>query len=195
MTRLTVQAGLPEGASDKASSLYWEAFGGKLGLVMGPRTKGIEFIRRVIDPSHAISVTDTSGALLGVVGFKTSKGALVGGGFKDLAAVYGLFGAAWRGTLLSLLDRDTENQRFLLDGIFVAPEARGCGIGSMLLDAIATEARLRGYYSLRLDVINTNPRAAALYARHGFEAIKTRKLGALRHIFRFESATTMIKTL
>ena len=188
-----VQAGLPAGTEEKEAELYWEAFGAKLGRVMGPRDKALAFINRVIDPSHALSAVAEDGTLLGVAGFKTHQSALVGGTFEDMTAIYGTFGAIWRGALVSLLERDTENERFLMDGIFVAPEARGQGVGTALLDAIVEEARRRGYASVRLDVINTNPRARALYERHGFAPQGTSHLGVLKPIFRFDHATTMVR--
>lgn len=190
-----IQPGLPDGSEETAVALYWEAFGAKLGRVMGPRDKALAFIHRVLDPTHAISAVAPDGTLLGVVGFKTHQSALVGGTFTDMQAIYGTFGATWRAVLISLLERDTENKRFLMDGIFVAPEARGQGVGTALLDAIMAEAQARGYDSLRLDVINTNPRARALYERHGFQARNTQYLGPLKALFRFDSATTMVRDL
>jgi ribosomal protein S18 acetylase RimI-like enzyme len=190
-----IQNGIPDGAEAQAAALYWEAFGEKLGIVMGPRQQALGYIARVLDPTHAISATDERGKLLGVVGFKTIDGALVGGDYSDLTAIYGHIGALWRAGLLSLLDRDIDNKRFLMDGIFVEPTARGQGVGSALLSAIMGEGRARGYPSLRLDVIDTNPRAKALYERHGFVPHDTSTLGPLKHIFKFQSVTTMIKTL
>ena len=192
---MRIQNGIPDGAEAEAAALYWDAFGEKLGIAMGPRKKGLAYILRVLDPSHAISAVDDSGALLGVVGFKTYNGALVGGDYSDITAIYGHFGGLWRAGLLSLLDRDIENKRFLMDGIFVAPHARSQGVGSALLHAIMEEGRTRGYPSLRLDVIDKNTRAKALYERHGFKSLKTSGLGPLKHIFKFQSATTMIKAL
>lgn len=176
----------------KVAALYWEAFGAKLGRVMRPDTKALAFIERVLDGGHAICAHDREGHLLGVAGFKTPDGALVDGEFRDLSRVYGVRGAAWRAAVLSLLERDTENQRFLVDGIFVASTARGQGVGSTLLKAIITEAGRRGYREVRLDVVDTNPRARALYERMGFRPLSTQNLGLLRHIFGFKSATTMI---
>lgn len=187
--------GIPEGSHEKAAQLYWEAFGDKLGLIMGPRDKALRYILRVLDPDHAISVVDIHDGLLGIVGFKTIDGALVGGGYRDLKAIYGTFGALWRAGFLSLLERDVENKRFLMDGIFVAPSARGKGVGTALLNAIMEEGRIRAYPSLRLDVIDKNDRAKALYLRHGFTPIATTSLGPLRYIFGFKSSTTMVKTL
>jgi ribosomal protein S18 acetylase RimI-like enzyme len=183
--------------ADRATvtQLYWGAFGEKLGKVMGPADKAHAFIERVLDPTHAICAHDADGQLLGVAGFKTVDGALVGGGFADMKGVYGLIGALWRSALLGLLERDTEHARFLMDGIFVAPAARGQGVGTRLLEAIAAEAASRGFAEVRLDVIDSNPRARALYERQGFRAVDTQSTGALRHVFGFRSATTMVRAV
>lgn len=190
---MIITQGIPKADRDIAAALYWEAFGAKLGKVMGPKPKGIKFVQRVLRPDHAISAHSDAGELLGVAGFKTSQGALVGGDFADLQAVFGLFSAVWRALLLHMLERDTENDRFLMDGIFVTPAARGQGVGTALLDAITDTAKMRGYAEVRLDVIDTNPRARALYERQGFKAIKTQNIGPLRHVFGFRSATTMVR--
>jgi GNAT superfamily N-acetyltransferase len=162
---------------------------------MGPKRHAIGFIQDVLDPTHALCARDTDGTLLGVVGFKTFASALVGGTWRDLARHYGWIGSTWRIGFLALLERDTENARFLMDGIFVSDGARGQGVGTALLHAICIEAKSRGYSEVRLDVIDSNPRARALYDREGFVAGGTHKLGPLKHIFGFDSATTMIRGL
>ena len=191
---MNVQSGIADYHLDAAAALYWQAFGPKLGKVLGPDDKAIRFIRRVIDPAFGLSVTDGE-SLLGVAGFKTYEGALVGGTFRDVASVYGWFGAAWRVAVLALLERDVENDRFLMDGIFVAAQARGFGVGTALLQDIYAQGHKRGYAEVRLDVIDTNPRAKALYAREGFVEVKTDHLGPLGWIFGFKSATTMVRPL
>jgi len=175
--------------------MYWDAFGAKLGRVMGPPAKGKQFVRRVLQTDHAICAHDEHGRLLGVAGFKTPEGALVGGTFKDLQAIFGTLSATWRAALLHLLERDIENERFLMDGIFVRAAARGHGVGTALLHTIITTAKTRGYKEVRLDVIDTNPRARALYEREGFVALKTEHLGLLSHVFGFHAATTMVRSV
>jgi GNAT superfamily N-acetyltransferase len=192
---IVIDHGFAETERRQIAALYWEAFGAKLGRAMGPRAKALLFFEAALNPSHAICARDMDGQLLGVAGFKTAEGALVGGSIGDMAQVYGWPGALWRVALLTALERDTENVRFLMDGIFVAAEARGQGVGTELLAAIAAEARRRGYAELRLDVVDGNDRARALYEREGFQAVATQSTGILRHIFGFRSATTMILRL
>lgn len=192
---VSLRRGLPEHLRPEAAALYWEAFGGKLERVLGPKPKAIRFLERVLRSDHAFVALSDRGDLLGLVGFKTANGSFAGGEMADMRAVYGLFGASWRAALLALLTRDVENQRFLLDGICVASQARGQGVGTLLLEAICAEARQRNYPAVRLDVIDTNPRARALYERFGFEALRSENLGVLRHVFNFTRSTTMVKTL
>lgn len=189
---LTVQRGLPQDQRGAAAVLYWQAFGGKLGQVLGPDARALAFLERVIRADHAI-VALQDGRIVGLAGFKTPYGAFAGGSMADLRLVYGPLGSLWRAALLRLLGRDVDNARFLMDGICVAREARGQGIGSLLVEAICDEARNRGYAEVRLDVVDTNWRARALYERLGFRQGGVEHIGPLRHVFGFQSATMMVR--
>lgn len=190
---MTPARGFSEVERPRVAALYWGAFGGKLGRVMGPRRRALAFLGDVMDPTHALTMRNDAGQIQGLVGFKTYRGALVGGHMSDMIRHYGRLGGALRAGALSLLEREVENHRFVMDGIIVAPEARGQGIGTALLEAIAQEAADRGYLELRLDVIDSNPRARALYERQGFVAGGEHRLGLLRPVFGFRCATTMIR--
>ncbi|WP_430463153.1 GNAT family N-acetyltransferase [Tabrizicola sp.] len=190
---IAISLGLPPELRAQAAAIYWQAFGGKLGQVMGPDARAQAFLIRVMRSDHVLVARDETGALLGLAGFKTPQGSFAGGSWADMRAIYGLTGLLWRAPLLALLSREVDNDRFLLDGICVAPAARGLGVGSALMAAIEDEARARGYAYVRLDVIESNWRARALYERLGYMGIKTVPLGLLRHAFGFDAAVTMVK--
>lgn len=192
-TAFSIRPGLDGRHRVAAAELFWAAFAGKLGLLMRPDHKAIAFLVRVIDPSHAFSAVSDNGELLGVAGFKTRNGTFVGGGLRDLAAVYGWIGALWRGVLLELLERKVEPGLLLMDGIFVHETARGLGVGSALLDTIHDEAKRRGLSGVKLDVIDTNPRAQALYERKGYRPVSVSQTGPFRWLFGFRAATTMVR--
>jgi ribosomal protein S18 acetylase RimI-like enzyme len=175
--------------------LYWQAFGGKLGRVFGPEEKAIAFLMRVIRNDHCICAVDQDGVLLGIAGFKSHMGSFASGQVEDLQAIYGPLGAGWRSLALNLLQRDVDNDRFLVDGICVAREVRGQGVGSALLEALIAEARWRGFDAIRLDVIDTNLRARALYERMGFQPWRTDSAGPLKYIFGFDRSTAMVRDL
>ncbi|WP_431961812.1 GNAT family N-acetyltransferase [Actinacidiphila sp. bgisy160] len=56
--------------------------------------------------------------------------------------------------------------------LFVAPGARGLGIGALLMAAAVEEARLRGLHPV-LDVVASDTAAAALYERLGWTLLAT----------------------
>ena len=188
----SIHHGIEDGHIDKALDLFWQAFRQKLAPVLKPEDKALQFLRRVVDPAHAISAVSSDGDLLGIAGFKTPAGAFIGGTLSDICAIYGALGGLWRGVLIDILERDLSEGALLMDGIFVDPDARRKGVGTALLDAIAREARARDLAQVRLDVIDTNPRARALYERCGFVAGEVQELGLLRHLFGFRTATTMM---
>lgn len=191
---MRVEHGLPETLRRDAARLYWQAFGGKLGAVLGPDARALRFLERVIRLDQVIVARDGD-QLLGLAGFKTPQGSFAGGSPADMRAVYGRIGAFWRMALIGLLSRDIDNDRFLLDGICVAVPRRSQGIGAALMAEISAEAVRRGYSAVRLDVVDGNWRARALYERLGYRAVKQQRLGPLRHVFGFSVATTMVRDL
>ena len=193
--KITYQLGLPEPLRAEAVALYWQAFGGKLGRVMGPNAKAHRFLTRVMRAQHVVVALDDTGHLLGMAGFKTPAGSFAGGEIADIRAIYGILGTAWRLPPLWMLSDEAEPDHFLLDGICVAAAARNLGIGSTLMALIEDQARQRGYGSVRLEVVDSNGRAKALYQRLGYREVKTQHLGLLRHAFGFRAAISMVKTL
>jgi ribosomal protein S18 acetylase RimI-like enzyme len=61
-----------------------------------------------------------------------------------------------------------------LFGMWVAPEARGRGVGGALVDAVARWAGEVGYELIGLGVTTTNVSAIALYERKGFRDLGER---------------------
>lgn len=195
MSTFTLHHGLPADVREQAVALYWQAFGPKLGRVMGPEEKALRYLSRVMRLENGIGALDGQGRLLGLAGFKTEQGSFAGGTMTDLSEVYGQTGSLWRGMLLRTLSDESDPEMFLLDGLCVADGAQGQGIGTALLTAICDEARRRGYTTVRLDVIEGNDRARALYERAGFVLDRTARIGALRHVFGFAAAHVMVRRL
>lgn len=189
----TLHHGLNDSYRPAAAALYWQAFGGKLGLVLGPRPRAMAFLTRVMRLDHCIAALDDQGALVGIAGFKSAHGSFAGGAAGDIQAVYGRLGMAWRLPLLALLA--DEDARFMLDGISVDRAVRGRGIGTALVGAMCALAQAGGHSAVRLDVVDANWRARALYTRLGFQTEKINDIGLLRFAFGFTGAVTMVKDL
>ena len=104
-------------------------------------------------------------------------------------------GALWRAPLIALFEREAKPDELLMDGVVVTPEARGRGVGSLLLDAIAAHAASLGRRSVRLEVVDANPRARALYERRGFVATESQSVPFLRPFFGFGRSDAMTRRL
>ena len=195
MTGVTLQLGLPDHLRADAARLYWQAFGGKLGTVMGPEDRALRFLVRAIRADQVIIARNAQGRLLGIAGFKTPQGSFASGHAQDLSAIYGPLGSFWRRLLLEWLSDGVDNEHFLLDGLCVDATARSQGLGTALMQAICAEARKRGYAAVRLEVIDSNWRAVELYKRLGFAVTTRQSIGPLRWIFGFASALTMIRNV
>lgn len=84
----------------------------------------------------------------------------------DGAVFVALEGRDWVGMAGGFAGEDEATIR--LWGMWVAPEARGGGLGAALVEAVAGWARSRGASRMDLSVTNRASAAAALYQRLGF---------------------------
>ena len=191
---MQIVRGFEETQRNHVARLFWGAFSGKLGWVLGPEEKALRFIASILQPRFAICAVEGQ-QLLGIAGFRKTEGGLVAGGLTDITPIYGWFGGVWRGLLLDQLERNLVDGQLLMDGIFVDEAARGKGVGTALLDAIVAHADGAGCHEVRLDVIDTNPRARALYERQGFEPSGEVDAWPLHRVFGFRTATTMVRRL
>lgn len=183
--------GLPPAAAIQAARLYWGAFAPKLGRLLGPEARAMALMARAVRADHAlVAVTRDGNEVVGVGGFRSPQGGFMPLGPPHLAAVYGPWGGAWRAAVLRRL-ADSDDERFLIDGLAVAPDWRSRGLGTALIEALAAEARARGYARLRLDVADQNPRARALYERLGFGVVGHQRLWLLAPVFGISGSIAM----
>ncbi|MFJ8041991.1 GNAT family N-acetyltransferase [Kitasatospora sp. NPDC096147] len=190
MRTVEVRRGVPEGAEPRVAELYWEAFGRKLGAALNPPDRARAFLARHLRHGRGV-VALVDGGVAGVAGYQLGGEGLIGGTAGDVLAEYGRVRGLPRLALLALMERRAAPGELVMDGIAVAPEHRGAGLGSLLLGEILTVAAEQGCHRVRLDVIDVNPRARALYERLGFRAVKTERTPWLGELMGFEAVTTM----
>lgn len=189
----TVSVGLDETEFDSAARLYFDALRQKLAPFLGPPESAVPILAASLRGENVI-VAREGDTILGLAGYQCDRKGFIDLSLSALFRRYPLSGAVRLGGLC-LLDRPCPPDGIVLDGICVAPDARGRGIGTALLEAIEQLAIERGKQRTLLAVIDTNPRARSLYERVGYTPIKTESVGPLKGIFGFNSATTMEKTL
>ena len=66
-------------------------------------------------------------------------------------------------------DPETPQDASTLVAMYVAPRARGAGVGERLVDAVLAEAAVRGRARVVLEVTEGNDPAIGLYRRMGFD--------------------------
>jgi diamine N-acetyltransferase len=69
------------------------------------------------------------------------------------------------------IEPETTKRWWVLRQLYLAPEAKGTGLGQMLLEQGLAEARARGFEELYLTVWIENHRARRFYERNGFEEV------------------------
>lgn len=190
--QIEIVVGMPEQHRETAATIYYAAFEQKLGPIFRDTAKAQTVLAASLDNRFAISAIHNE-QLVGIAGFKTNEGHLVAIEPHHMTAAFGWLGGWTRILGLALFLRKLEPGTLLMDGLVVAADMRGKGIGSQLLEATVNYAREHGYARVRLDVVDTNPRAQQLYERKGFIATNSSSYPWLTRQFGFERMTTMIR--
>lgn len=190
---VTVVLGFAEAERPRAADLYWEAFGHKLGPAFSDVAVGREVVGAGLRPEQMLVARagEPDGDVLGVCGFHEGAGGALDLTWSRLRARLSLPAAVRAMVVLGILETAGRPGVLVLDGLCVAPDQRGRGIGTALLDAAGELARERGLRAVGLSVVDTNPRAEALYRRLGFRPVRRARLGPLAGVYGFDGYTVM----
>jgi ribosomal protein S18 acetylase RimI-like enzyme len=187
---------LPDEFRASAVRLYFNALKEKLGPILGSDGRAQEVLANSIATDNCLAaICDEK--LVGVMGTQTNAGGFVNPSLKTMIRIYGLIGGILRMGGLAILHHATSSDELYVDGVAVAHEMRGQGIGTHLFDLLERLALKKGIRTISLEVIDTNPRAKALYENIGFVVVKTQTLWPLNLFvkFPFRSATLMVKKI
>lgn len=100
---------------------------------------------------------------------------LVWGTVKNIFSFYGpikAFSILAKSRHTSSVMRTPRKTEIYLSNFGVAPDLRGSGIGSKMIEHQRKVAAKDGYNTLSLDVADNNPRAESLYTRLGFKVVR-----------------------
>jgi len=140
----------------------------------GPRLRTLRLRALDDDPMAFGSTLTREEALTDAVWRERAEGGASG---ADRVTFVAERDGRWLGIVTGLA-RDPEvpeDPRPELVAMFVSPEARGCGLGAALVDAVVGWARERKAGGLTLWVTATNAPAIALYDRCGFRPTGERR--------------------
>ena len=73
MSSFRITQGFTEAERSIVAALFWEAFGAKLSVGLGPEAKALKFLARVADPQFAPCARDANGTLLALRASKQAK--------------------------------------------------------------------------------------------------------------------------
>lgn len=194
MSELQIEDGLIEQDRPRAAALYWEAFRRKLRPAFGTEDVGTAVVTASLRPDR-ILVARVNGSVVGVCGYTADGASAVDLSWTSLRSHLSRRGAIRAIAALAILARSSSHDALVLDGICVAGNHRGMGIGTAFLEAAGARAREFGFRAIRLTVVDTNPRAEALYRRLGFVAVGGGALGALSVVYGFDRYITLERTL
>jgi ribosomal protein S18 acetylase RimI-like enzyme len=187
---------LPDDFKVSAIRLYFNALKEKLEPILGSDGRAQEALASNIATDKCL-VAICNEKLVGVMGIQTNKRGFVNPKLITMVRIYGSYGGILRMGGLAILHHTIGTDELYVDGVAVASEMRGKGIGSHLFDLLEQAVLKKRIKTISLEVIDTNPRAKAFYERLGFVAVKTQTLWPLNLFVRFpfRSATLMVKTM
>lgn len=188
---VTVILGFSEAERARAADRYWEAFGRKLGPAFSDAAVGREVVAAGLRPEQMLVARESDGDVLGVCGFHEGARGALDLTWSRLRARLSLPATVRAMAVLGILETASRPGVLVLDGLCVAPEHRGRGIGTALLDAATDLARDRGLRAVGLSVVDANPRAEALYRRLGFRPVRLARLGPLAGVYGFDRYAIM----
>lgn len=104
----------------------------------------------------------------------------------------------WNGLIMQLgygAFRPKMNDGLKLEMLAVSPEARGKGIGSIMLDYLTDLAQHEGFKRITLEVIDSNEKAKHLYEEKGYKDVKYINTAIFTRNMGFEGSFKMQKNL
>ena len=183
----------------EAATVYYEAFAHKLdGLEFNsrPPEQAIRILQRSIQPEMACYAL-IDGHVAGVAGMQYGGRRFYVVPWPVWRQEFGLAGGLWRWLWFRLGEKFVHPSADALrvDGFAVSAAARGLGVGTQLMAALAAHARAIGLRAVELEVVDTNPDALRLYERLGFVVLKEGHYGRLTARGGFTGATYMRQEL
>ncbi len=191
-SHVEIKLGMPEELRHQAAIVCYDGFRAQMELLIGSQQKAIALLERSLDPELGL-IAIQQGRLVGLVGlqyenrpfFQFERSQFI----KELGFLRGLFVYL----LFNLSATQIQPQEMFVNVIVVDASMRSKGIGTSLMQAVFEIAQQNQFHAIILEVIDTNPDAQRLYARLGFNPVRIRKYGYLRHLIGSSAVTTMRK--
>jgi ribosomal protein S18 acetylase RimI-like enzyme len=187
---------LPENVRPEVGKIYYEAFQRKLQPLVGKPAETQRVLTAGLNLRMAIGIS-LDGKLRGLAGLHNQAGVFSRVNYHQSVQYLNVVRGTYAWVVLNLFGASSTfpEDHLRIAALAVAPDARGRGLGSLLLEAVARKAQQENYRALRLEVVDTNPRARALYERSGFQVVATHSYPINPAWLGFSRAHVMVKPL
>lgn len=187
---------LPEALRGQAGKIYYEAFQRKLQPLVGKPAETQQVLSAGLNLRMAMGVSQ-DGQLLGLAGLHSREGTFSLVSFRETIRYMGIIRGVYAWSVLNLFGASATfpSDHLRIAALAVAPDMRGQGLGSLLLEAVERKARQENFNVVRLEVVDTNTRARALYERSGFRMVATHSYPINTQWLGFSRAHVMVKVL
>lgn len=187
---------LPDSLRLAAAQVLWEAFREKMLHVIGTQNPH-EVLARTMDSERVMvavadSADDSHGRVLGVAAVADLDGLPLDVSQDQLIREFGQLLGRLRALIGRFLQSKAREGELELSFIAVAPDARGLGVGRVLLDAVEARAHSAGLITVRLEVVDNNHRARSLYERHGYRHARRVSIPFIKPIMGFGGYEEMV---
>ena len=191
---VVIQRFLDESQRANAAHLFDEAFATKFKNAIPDDELRKEFWSTILVSSQVFSAFDKD-VLVGIAVMSSAEKS----GFNKRASkiLFEVLGpikwmrAVFYFLIFSRLDSKIKPGTLYLEAISVASNARGRGIGRIMLAELNNFCLDKNFDNLQLKVIFENESALKLYLREGFKVIKNQELKFLKYILGFSGVATM----
>lgn len=163
---VTVKLGFPESEREQVAGILYEALEKVYQAVFGTPKRAAGAIAKHLRQDRTITAL-VDGRVVGVCGISHGKKRFLDLGFWDVFRdfAFSAFRVMFVGAIFEERARPDE---MIVESLAVAPEFRGRGIGSLLLEEAVAQAKKQGFVRVRLYVASGNERALSFYHRHKF---------------------------
>lgn len=142
-----------------------------------------------------VASRENSSQILGTVGFSVDNTSYLNVSLWNLTQRRGYLKGATAWTVARLMNTKASTNELYVSAIAAAPESRGMGAGTVLLEALEEFAVAQKKQQLRLHVIEDNLEARRLYERVGYKVVQTIHIGPLQYLLGFKRVHEMVKPL
>lgn len=174
MDQVRIVHSLEERHVHSALAIFYEAFARKFRIGFSDGEQFHRLFHDSLNRDNCI-VASRGEELLGILIYQTKETQFFDPRLGSLFVRFWPWRALRMALNLVLLDETAKPNQFVVSTISVGAEARGLGVGTMLMNAAEDLARASGKDLMSLDVIGQNDAARRLYERLGYRVVASRR--------------------